>query len=158
MAFRRKLYDEMLQWKQQRNGSTALLIRGARRVGKSTLVTEFAKNEYDAHIIIDFSNASKQINALFEDMMDLDLFFFQLQNIFNVRLTERKSVIVFDEVQLQPLAQTAATTTSRQVRCFRLKKMLPILFCHLKRANSRCTQWISTNSAGRLAIMSRPIS
>ena len=107
MAFRRKLYDEMLQWKQQRNGSTALLIRGARRVGKSTLVTEFAKNEYDAHIIIDFSNASKQINALFEDMMDLDLFFFQLQNIFNVRLTERKSVIVFDEVQLQPLARQA---------------------------------------------------
>ncbi|MBR3569025.1 MAG: ATP-binding protein [Salinivirgaceae bacterium] len=107
MAFRRKLYDEMLHWKQQRNGSTALLIRGARRVGKSTLVAEFAKNEYDTHVIIDFSNASKQINALFEDMMDLDLFFFQLQNILNVRLVERKSVIIFDEVQLQPLARQA---------------------------------------------------
>ena len=107
MAFRRKLYDEMLRWKQQRNGSTALLIRGARRVGKSTLVAEFAKNEYDTHVIIDFSNASKQINALFEDMMDLDLFFFQLQNILNVRLVERKSVIIFDEVQLQPLARQA---------------------------------------------------
>lgn len=97
----------MLRWKQQRNGSTALLIRGARRVGKSTLVAEFAKNEYDTHVIIDFSNASKQINALFEDMMDLDLFFFQLQNILNVRLVERKSVIIFDEVQLQPLARQA---------------------------------------------------
>lgn len=107
MAFRRKLYDEMLRWKQQRNGSTALLIRGARRVGKSTLVAEFAKNEYDTYVIIDFSNASKQINALFEDMMDLDLFFFQLQNILNVRLVERKSVIIFDEVQLQPLARQA---------------------------------------------------
>lgn len=84
-----------------------MLIRGARRVGKSTLVAEFAKNEYDTHVIIDFSNASKQINALFEDMMDLDLFFFQLQNILNVRLVERKSVIIFDEVQLQPLARQA---------------------------------------------------
>ena len=105
--FRRKLYNDMLRWKQSRNGKTALLIKGARRVGKSTLVEDFARNEYETYILIDFSHSSKRVDALFEDMMDLDLFFFQLQNIFNVKLIERKSVIVFDEVQLQPLARQA---------------------------------------------------
>ncbi len=107
MIFKRKLYSQMLAWKNNRKGKSALLIKGARRVGKSTLVEQFAKNEYKSHIIIDFSNASKRVNSLFEDMMDLDFFFLTLKNIFKVTLFERESVIVFDEVQFQPLARQA---------------------------------------------------
>ena len=107
MVFRRKLYDKMLQWKQMWQGKYALLINGARRVGKSTLVEEFAKKEYKSYILIDFSKTSKQINELFEDMMDLDYFFIRLQTLFNVVLHPRESVIVFDEVQHQPLARQA---------------------------------------------------
>lgn len=105
--FKRKLYDTMLDWKQNRQGSTALLIMGARRVGKSTLVKEFANQEYKSHILIDFSQTSREVNELFEDMMDLNYFFFRLQNIFNVQLHPRESVIIFDEVQFQPLARQA---------------------------------------------------
>ena len=107
MPFKRKLYDEMLRWKETRKGSTALLIKGARRVGKSTLVETFAKQEYESYILIDFSKTSAQLDALFADMMNLDLFFFQLQNMFAVKLIERKSVVIFDEVQRQPLARQA---------------------------------------------------
>lgn len=97
----------MLRWKNEQNGSSALLIKGARRVGKSTLVEEFAKNEYESYILIDFSISSKEINELFENMRDLDYFFFRLQNIFQVNLKPRNSVIIFDEVQSCPLARQA---------------------------------------------------
>lgn len=107
MIFRRKLYEKMLQWKQSSQGSTALLIKGARRVGKSTMVEEFARHEYDTYILIDFSKVSKTLNALFDDMSDLDFFFMRLQLETGVNLVERKSVIIFDEVQLQPLARQA---------------------------------------------------
>ena len=107
MVFKRKLYDEMLRWKQMWQGKYALLINGARRVGKSTLVEEFAKKEYKSYILIDFSKTSRQINELFEDMMDLNFFFIRLQTIFNVVLHPRESVIIFDEVQYQPLARQA---------------------------------------------------
>lgn len=107
MVFKRKLYDRMRQWKQTRQGDSALLIQGARRVGKSTLVEQFAKNEYKSHIVIDFSATSNKITNLFDNMMDLNHFFFNLQNIYQVKLYERKSVIIFDEVQLQPLARQA---------------------------------------------------
>ena len=107
MIFKRKLYSKMLDWKQQSNGKTALLIKGARRVGKSTIVKEFAQKEYKTYILIDFSNVSKQVNALFEDMMNLDYFFIRLQTFFNVTLYNRNSVIIFDEVQFQPLARQA---------------------------------------------------
>lgn len=105
--FKRKLYESMLSWKHNRQGSTALLIMGARRVGKTTLVQEFARREYKSHIFIDFSQTSKEINELFEDMMDLNYFFFRLQNIYGVQLFPRESVIVFDEIQFQPLARQA---------------------------------------------------
>lgn len=107
MTFKRKLYDKMLEWKQQWKGRYALLIKGARRVGKSTLVEEFAKREYKSYILIDFSKPSKQINELFEDMMDLDYFFMRLQTLMKVNLYKRESAIVFDEVQNQPLARQA---------------------------------------------------
>jgi len=107
MVFRRKIYDKMLDWKRRSDGRTALLIKGARRVGKSTLVEEFAKKEYESYILIDFSLASREIDELFDNIRDLDYFFFRLQNLFRVTLHERKSVIVFDEVQLNPLARQA---------------------------------------------------
>lgn len=107
MIFRRKLYQKMLQWKNERNGSTALLIKGARRVGKSTLVEEFAKNEYKTYALIDFANVRKEINALFDDISDLDYFFMRLQVETGVTLYKRESVIIFDEVQLKPAARQA---------------------------------------------------
>ena len=97
----------MLLWKNTRKGKTALLIKGARRVGKSTLVEEFAKKEYKSYILIDFSESSKRINALFEDLSDLDFFFVSLQNITGGTLFKRESVIIFDEVQFNPLARQA---------------------------------------------------
>ena len=107
MIFRRKLYDEMLRWKRERQGATALLIKGARRVGKSTLVEEFARREYKSYILIGFSKENRQINALFDDMSNLDYFFLHLQQEMRTTLHVRNSVIVFDEVQLQPLARQA---------------------------------------------------
>ena len=107
MIFKRKLYDKMLEWKREFDGKTALLIKGARRVGKSTLVEEFAKQEYESYILIDFSIASKEVKELFQDLSDLNFLFLRLQMIYRVNLTERKSVIIFDEVQMQPLARQA---------------------------------------------------
>lgn len=107
IVFQRKIYSQMLNWKEESNGKTALLIKGARRVGKSTIVELFAKKEYQSYILVDFSKASKEINGLFEDISDLNFFFLQLQLLTNTNLYERKSVIIFDEVQLQPLARQA---------------------------------------------------
>lgn len=107
MVFKRKLYDKMLEWKREFDGKTALLIKGARRVGKSTLVEEFAKSEYESYIFIDFSIASKEVNTLFSDLSDLNYLFLRLQMIYHVNLVERRSVIIFDEVQMQPLARQA---------------------------------------------------
>lgn len=115
-VFRRKLYDKMLRWKEERNGSTALLIKGARRVGKSTLAETFAKNEYDSYILIDFTEVSQDVKDLFEDISDLDSLFLQLQFKFHTRLYPRKSVIVFDEVQSCPMARQAIRKLVRDGR------------------------------------------
>ena len=96
--FKRKIYDKLLEWKTESHGDTALLIEGARRIGKSTVVEAFAKNEYESYILIDFSIASKGVRDLFEDISDLNYFFLQLQLLYHVDLVERKSVIIFDEV------------------------------------------------------------
>lgn len=105
--FKRKMYDTMLKWKSERNGDTALLIQGARRIGKSTIAEEFARNEYKSYILIDFSNVSEEVSDLFKDISDLNYLFLRLQFIYQVQLYERESVIIFDEVQLQPLARQA---------------------------------------------------
>lgn len=105
--FKRKLYSRLLEWKQNRNGRTAILVEGARRIGKSTIVELFAKNEYESYILIDFNKASRQVKDLFDDLMDMNRIFLQLQAIYNVVLKERKSVIIFDEVQNCPLARQA---------------------------------------------------
>ena len=105
--FRRKLYDQLLSWKEKSKGKTAVLVEGPRRVGKSTIVEAFAKKEYKSHLIIDFSAAPKHIIDLFDDISDLNYIFLQLQLQFDVQLKERNSVIVFDEVQFCPRARQA---------------------------------------------------
>ena len=106
-VFRRKIYKEILEWKEERSEKYALLIKGARRVGKSTIVEEFAKKEFKSYILIDFAHTSKEITGLFDDMYNLDFFFLQLQQFTGVRLYEKESVIIFDEVQLFPRARQA---------------------------------------------------
>lgn len=105
--FKRKIYNKMLVWKGESDGKTALLIEGARRVGKSTVAEEFAKREYESYILIDFAKASKEIRSLFDDVSDLNYLFLQLQLQYKTDLHERKSVIIFDEVQLCPMARQA---------------------------------------------------
>ena len=105
--FKRKIYERMLKWKQESNGNTALLIKGARRIGKSTIAEEFARKEYESYIFIDFSVADDSVKELFSHISDLNYFFLRLQSLFNVSLHKRKSVIVFDEVQLYPPARQA---------------------------------------------------
>jgi predicted AAA+ superfamily ATPase len=103
---RRKIYDELLAWKKRSDGATALMIDGARRVGKSFLCEQFAKNEYKSYLIIDFGNAPKDILDLFlNDSYDLDLFFAKLSAFYAKNLYKRESVIVFDEVQQFPRAR-----------------------------------------------------
>lgn len=105
--FKRKIYNQMLQWKHERDGKTALLVKGARRVGKSTIVEEFARNEYQSYLLIDFSEASQEVRSLFDNLMDLNYIFLRLQSIYNVNLHERQSVVIFDEVQKCPMARQA---------------------------------------------------
>ena len=103
---RRRIYDVLLAWKKRSAGSTALMIDGARRVGKSFLCDQFAKNEYKSHIVIDFGNAPKDILDLFEnDSSNLDLFFAKLSAFYSKALYKRESVIIFDEVQQFPRAR-----------------------------------------------------
>lgn len=107
IIFKRKAYNRMLQWKKERAGATALLIQGARRIGKSTLAEEFAKNEYKSHLLIDFSVAPAEVFELFNDISDLNYIFFRLQLIYKIQLYERESAVIFDEVQKCPLARQA---------------------------------------------------
>lgn len=105
--FKRKIYEDIKKWKKYSDGKTALLIEGARRVGKSTITKEFAKNEYKSYIVIDFANVTKNILSIFEDISNLDLFFSRLQLETGITLYKRKSVIIFDEIQLFPKARQA---------------------------------------------------
>ena len=102
-VFKRKVYDEIYEWKENRSDKYALLIKGARRVGKSTIAEEFAKKSLNRI----FAHTSKAIIDLFDDMYDLDFFFLQLQQLMGTRLYEKESVIIFDEVQLFPKARQA---------------------------------------------------
>mgnify|MGYP004443942147 FL=1 len=107
IIFKRKIYTQLLQWKEEDSGSTAVLIKGPRRVGKSTIAEQFAKNEYKSYILIDFGKANKDVRRLFDDVSDLDYLFNNLQVMFRTQLTPRKSAIIFDEVQRCPNARQA---------------------------------------------------
>ena len=105
---RRKIYDVLLNWKQEYAGQTALLLEGARRVGKSYIVQEFAKKEYKSYILIDFNKAPTEIKSLFDNYLhDLDTLFMYLSNFYQVKLYDRESLIILDEVQLFPRARSA---------------------------------------------------
>ncbi|MFT0899042.1 ATP-binding protein [Candidatus Methanoprimaticola sp. MG2] len=111
MELRRKAYDDLLEWKETSRGTSALLITGARRVGKSHLVKKFGKEQYRSFIMIDFSNVSPGItDAFINDMRNLDMFFEKLSIEFGTPLYDRESLIVFDEVQLFPLARQRIKT------------------------------------------------
>ena len=106
-VFKRKIYEKLVDWKRSKDGSTALLIRGARRVGKSTIAEEFAKREYTSYIKVDFADAPDAVWEAVAHIADRDQFFLQLQFIYNVRLEPRKSVIIFDEIQKAPKVREA---------------------------------------------------
>ena len=105
---KRKIYEVLLSWKKENSGRTALLIDGARRVGKSYIAEEFAQTEYRSYILIDFNRAGTDIQDLFIHYLnDLDTFFLYLSAYYNVVLYPRESLIIFDEVQLFPRARAA---------------------------------------------------
>ena len=114
--FKRKIYDRLLAWKKESGGKVALLIEGARRVGKSTVVEEFAKNEYASYILIDFSVVPRSVRDLFDDVSDINYLFLQLQLHFRKDLVTRNSLIIFDEVQLCPKARQAIKTLVKDGR------------------------------------------
>ena len=105
---KRKIYNTLLDWKGKEQGHTALLIDGARRVGKSYIVQQFAQNEYDSSLIIDFGRAPISVKQMFEEYLDdLDTLFMNLSTYYGVKLIPRKSLVVFDEVQECPRARAA---------------------------------------------------
>ncbi len=107
MIFKRKVADQLKLWKEKWAPKYAALLVGARRIGKSTIAETFAKENYDSYILVDFSSFSKELSEIFLDIADLDLFFLKLQNYFGVKLYERRSLIIFDEIQLYPKAREA---------------------------------------------------
>ncbi|MGN0350236.1 MAG: ATP-binding protein [Roseburia sp.] len=107
MYFKRKAYNELLEWKEKYAGRYAVLLAGARRVGKSTIAEQFAMQEYRSYVLIDFSTASNELVACFEDVNNLDIFFLRLQAVTGIDLFPGESVIIFDEVQLFPKARQA---------------------------------------------------
>lgn len=107
MIFKRKIYEELLRWKRTDEGRTAVLIQGARRVGKSTVAETFAANEYETYILVDFAACAAEVRDLFNDVSDLNRIFMRLQLEYGVELKERRSVLIFDEVQLAPKARQA---------------------------------------------------
>lgn len=108
MILKRKIYSKLLEWKENVKGSKAILIEGARRIGKSTICEEFAKKEYDNYILIDFAKKDREVEGYFESYLnDLDTFFMMLQAHFGKKLKNRDAVIIFDEVQMYPQARAA---------------------------------------------------
>ena len=107
MEIQRKIYQHLLRWKEETNGKKALLIEGARRVGKSTIAEKFAKEQYKSYILVDFNLASRNVRDNFENLNQLDVFFQNLSLEYNVRLYPRESLIIFDEIQKFPRAREA---------------------------------------------------
>ena len=107
MVFKRKAYDQLLDWKKHYANRYAVLLEGARRIGKSTIAESFAKNEYKSYILIDFSKSADSIIKCFDDIGNLNIFFLRLQAETGITLYEHESLIIFDEIQLFPKARQA---------------------------------------------------
>lgn len=105
---KRKIYNKILKWKNESNGTTALLIEGARRVGKSYITEQFAKENYKSYILIDFSKVPEEVKKLFDEYLDnLNYLFTYLSQYYGIKLYERESLIIFDEIQFCPRARGA---------------------------------------------------
>lgn len=108
MIIERKIYKKLLQWKKESSGNKAILLEGARRIGKSTVCEEFGKNEYKSYLIIDFELATTEVKEYFEKYLnDLDTFFMLLSASYGVKFYPRDTLIIFDEVQMFPKARAA---------------------------------------------------
>ena len=108
MILKRKIYDKLLDWKTKSKGKKAILIEGARRIGKSTVCEEFGKNEYKSYIIIDFAKETEEVKEYFASYLnDLDTLFMLLSTHYGIKLYQRDSLIIFDEVQMYPKARAA---------------------------------------------------
>ena len=105
--FKRKATEKLRMWKEKYSSKYAVLLEGARRVGKSTIAESFAKENYKSYILIDFSNVTEEVLRIFDDISNLDVFFLQLQSVTSTKLYERESVIIFDEIQLAPKVRQA---------------------------------------------------
>ena len=105
--FERKVYKELLVWKEKYSSHYACLLEGAKCVGKSTIAEHFAKNNYKSYILVDFSNISKSLLSVFDDISNLDMFFLRLQAETGISLFEHESCIIFDEIQLAPEVRQA---------------------------------------------------
>ena len=107
MIFRRKVYDQLLQWKERYSTHYAVLLEGPRRVGKSTIAENFAKEHYRSYIKVDFAHVTPEMLQIFDTIADLNLFFLRIQAATNIKLYEHESVLIFDEIQLQPKVRQA---------------------------------------------------
>ena len=105
--FKRKVYDKLSEWKEKYSDRYAVLLEGARRVGKSTVAEEFAKREYDSYIVVNFANITNELLEVFDDIANLDFFFLRLQTVTGVKLIPGKSVIIFAEIQMRPKVRQA---------------------------------------------------
>lgn len=154
---KRKIYDMLVAWKNSSKGTTAMMIDGARRVGKSYIAEQFAKAEYKSYILIDFGQAPTDVLDLFvNDSADLDLFFAKLAAFYSTILYKRESLIIFDEVQQYPRARQLIKYLVADGRfdyietgsLIRLKRMYRILLSRRKRIILRCFRWILKSSFG----------
>lgn len=107
MIFKRKATDQLLIWKENYSRHYAAMLEGPRRVGKSTIAENFAKDHFRSYIIVDFANITDELLSVFTNIADLDFFFLRLQTVTNVTLYEHESVIIFDEIQLAPKVRQA---------------------------------------------------
>ena len=157
---RRKIYDKLLEWKKNHKGDTALLIEGARRIGKSYIVEEFARKEYESYILVDFSKVNPQVMEFFNLYLDdLDMLFMNLELYFRRKLTPRqtkgeeaRSLVIFDEVQFCPRARAAIKHLVADRRYVPLRRMSRTSCCHPKNMPLKCFRWTLRNSCGQWAM------
>ena len=158
---KRKMYDKLLEWKRVSNGRTAVMLDGARRVGKSWIAEKFARNEYEAYLLIDFAKVSSKVKRYFNEYLeDLDTFFLYLLSAYNVELPKGKSVIIFDEVQRFPRAREAIKYLVADGRfhyietgsLISIQKNVKNIVIPSEDGIWRCSPWILKNSCGRRGI------
>jgi predicted AAA+ superfamily ATPase len=155
---KRKIYQDLLKWKNERQGKTALLIEGARRIGKSYIVEEFARHEYQSYILVDFNDVDEELLDIFNHYLSKrDELFMRLSLYFGVKLYQRKSLIIFDEVQQYPRARAAIKYLVKDGRydyvetgsLVSIKKNVKGIVIPPRRSISKCFPWILKSSCGR---------